>query len=130
MGCRRIMARRWRRVSLLRGAMNTDLEPILDADEEGRARAEAFERQATARLKEAKDEAERQRRQARETARRSLDEEVQRIASEAEHEAAQRRAQRTSYLAKKEARAETLLPRAAELYAGIVAEGLPVGSPR
>lgn len=108
--------------------MNTELEAILQADEEARARLESFEGQAAARIEEARRQAERRRAEQREAARRALEAEVQRILTEADREAGDRRARRASYLVEKEAHAQALLSRAAELYAKILGEGSPAGS--
>ena len=107
--------------------MSTDLDSILDADEEGRARIEAFEKHAAARIEQARREAQERRAEARETARRALDAEVGTILAEADREAERRSERRASYLAEKEARAGAVLTRAAELYAKIVLEGPPAG---
>jgi hypothetical protein len=110
--------------------MNTDLESILDADEEGRARIDAFVKQAAARIEQARREAEERRAQMRETARRALDADLEKILADADREAEQRGKRRAAYLAERQAHAQAVLSRAAEIYEKIILEGPPAETAR
>jgi hypothetical protein len=103
--------------------MNRELESILEADDEARARIDAAAKQAAMRQEEAHRDAERRAAARKEAARRGLENEVQSILAQADREALERGMRRASHLAEKDACAESLLGRAADAYARIVAEG-------
>ncbi len=103
--------------------MNPDLDAILSADEEARARIEAAERTARARLEAARNDRERRREERRAGAARAVDDEVRRILDEADRLVVERRQRRATYLAERQAAAEGLLTRAAERYVEIVRTG-------
>jgi len=107
-----------------------DLEAIVDADGEGRARIEAAERAARARLDEERAAHERRRAERDERSRRRLDDELAAIRAEAEAAVVERRRRREAWIEQRRRAAEPLLARAAERWARIVLDGPGRGSGR
>ena len=106
--------------------MNPDLEMLLSADEEARARVETARRSAEARLSGAREEAERRRQDkalAREAA---LDRQVQSIAEDTSRRVEERRLRRRQYVAGLAETAATRLPAAVDAWVRIVRDG-PAG---
>lgn len=108
--------------------MNPDLDSILSADEEARARLEASTAAAHARLEAARSERERRREERRAAYARAVDEEVQHILAEADRAVEERQRRRAAYLAERRAAADGLLTRAVECYVGVVRTGSRGGS--
>ena len=107
--------------------MNPDLEDIVIADEEARARVEAARRAARERIAAARDEvarSEQERARAREA---EVEKTLRSVVEEAERQAQERKLRREEYLAGVRSAAEGLLPAAAEAWARIVRDG-PSGS--
>jgi hypothetical protein len=108
--------------------MNSDLDAIVSADEEARARIEAAATSAQARVQAALDERERCRRACCEALRNAVDDEERRIQEAADRAVADRQATRARYREARRRAAESALARAAEVYARIIADG-PRGIP-
>ena len=106
--------------------MNSDLEAIVVADEEARARVEAARRSAEARIAAAREEVARSmqdRTRAREA---EIGKTLRSIGEEAERQAAERLRRREEYLAGVRRAAQEGLATAAEAWARIVRDG-PAG---
>jgi hypothetical protein len=106
--------------------MNPDLETVVVADEEARARVEAARRNAQARIAAAREEVVRSKQdrvRAREV---DVDEKLRSIGEEAERQAAERRRRREEYLAGVRLASQERLASAAEAWARIVRDG-PAG---
>ena len=103
--------------------MNPDLERLVAADEEGRAGLETVRGSSLRALEALREEFA----AARAARRRQLEEDLERqlaaIRTEAEELATQRRRRREEDDGKRRAEAESLLPRATELFVRLVSEG-------
>jgi hypothetical protein len=103
--------------------MHPDLESILSADEEARARVAAAERAARERLDGVRAETtarlDRRRRELED----ALEREIAAILTEADREAAEIGRRRAAYVESHAASADALLDRAAETYAAILRSG-------
>ena len=108
--------------------MNSDLEAIVSADEEARARIEAARAGSQARVQAATAERERRRRERYEALRQAADAEERAINEAADLAVANRRASRASYLAARRLETESMLARAGELYARIIRSGPTPGT--
>jgi hypothetical protein len=106
--------------------MTPDLEAIVSADEEGRARLAAAEEAARASIRAATDDRERQRQARYEALRQATDDEERRIREEADRAVAERQAIRARFRETRRQMADAALTRAAEIFAAIVANG-PTG---
>ena len=109
--------------------MNPDLEAIVGADEEARARVEAAETTSQARVRAATEARERERQERYETLRKATDDEERRIQEAADRAVAERQANRSRYRETRRRAAEGALAQAARVYAQIVVNG-PVESPK
>jgi hypothetical protein len=109
--------------------MNPDLEAIVSADEEARARVEATRAGSQARVQAAMAELVRRREKRYEALRKAADEEERLIQEAADRAAADRQATRARYRETRHRVAEGALARAAEVYARIIAHG-PLGTPK
>lgn len=107
--------------------MNPDLEAIVAADEEARARVEAAQNASEMLVNAARADRERRRQERYDELRTTLEEEERRIREAADQAVAERQAKRARYRETTRQAAETALPRAAELYARLVADG-PAGT--
>jgi hypothetical protein len=105
--------------------MSPELEAILSADEEGRARLASVEAAAQASIRAAVEARERQRQERYEALRQATDDEERRILEAADRAVADRRAIRARYRETRRRAAEGALARAAEVYAAIVTDGPP-----
>ncbi len=109
--------------------MIPELEALLSADEEGRARIEATRRAAGERLETLRDALKRGRQEKARTLEQSLEGEIASVRAEAEREVERRRDRRASYREENLRRAESLLPRAVETFVAILRDGPPPGKP-
>jgi hypothetical protein len=107
--------------------MNSDLEAIVVADEEARARVEAARRSAQARIAEAREEAERSKQDRARARQVDVEEMLHAIGEEVERQAAERLRRREEYLAGVRRVAQERLAAAAEAWARIVRDG-PAGT--
>jgi len=105
--------------------MDPELDAILSADEECRARLHQAEEAARLRLEAARAERAQRRRVRHEAAMRQLDEEVASILAQADRDIAERRRQRLLYLETRRLAAEKAFAGAVETYVRIVREGPP-----
>ena len=106
--------------------MSPDLEAIVGADEEARARVEAAQATAKARVQAAAEARERLRQERYEALRKATDDEERQIQDAAERAVADRREIRSRYRETRRLAAEGALAHAAEVYAQIVMNG-PTG---
>ena len=102
---------------------HADLDGLIAADEEARARVASAEREAKGVTDAARATAEERRREREERAGREREAEIARIGDEARSAASQRRERREAWRIERRRAAETLLPEAALLWARIVLEG-------
>jgi hypothetical protein len=109
--------------------MNPDLEAILVADEEARARVEAARRSAHARTAAALEEVERSKQERARARQAEVEEMLRRIGEETERQAAERRRRREEYLAGVRLAAQERLASAADAWERLVRDG-PAGSPQ
>lgn len=109
--------------------MNPDLESIVNADEEARARVEAARARAQARIAAAREEAERSKHSRARAREADVDEMLRSIGEDAERQAALRQLQRQEYLAGLKRAAEERLAAAAEAWARLVRDGPAETSP-
>jgi vacuolar-type H+-ATPase subunit H len=109
--------------------MNPDLEAIVAADEEARARVEAAEATAQASVQAATDARERHRQERHEALQKATDEEERQIREAADRAVADRQAIRSRYRETRRLAAEGALAQAADLYAQVVMNG-PSGIPK
>jgi hypothetical protein len=109
--------------------MTPDLEAIVAADEEARARVAAAQEAAQASVRAALDARQQQREARYEALRQATDDDQRRIREEADRAVADREAIRARYRETRRRMAEGMLTRAAEVFATIVANG-PPGTPR
>lgn len=109
--------------------MHPELEAILSADEESRARLQQAQTAARLRLEAAGAERERRRRERHDAALRTLEEEVKSIIEQADRAIAERRRRRLLYLETRRLAAEKSFARAVEAYIRIVRQG-PAGAKR
>jgi DNA anti-recombination protein RmuC len=107
--------------------MTPDLEAILLADEEARARVEAARRSAQARIAAAREEIARLKQDQADARAAEVEQRLRAIGEEAERQATARRRRREEYLAGLRRAAEERLSAAAEAWARIVRDG-PAGS--
>ena len=110
--------------------MNADLEAIIAADEEARARVEAARAAALAQVQAAIDERERQRREREEALLNVARDDEQRILEAADRAVAERKSSRARYLESRRQASEGALTRAAGVYARIIREGPTPGTRR
>lgn len=103
--------------------MDPDLDAILSADEECRARLHQAEALARQRLEAAQAAREQRRQERHQAAVHSLEQEVERILAQADREIAERRRQRQLYLETRRMAAEKAFARAVDTYVRIVREG-------
>ena len=103
--------------------MDDNLEAIVSADEEARARVDAARSAASAGIQEARDERARRRREREQALRNAVDDEEGRIDEETARSVAARQARRAQYLEARRQVAETVLARAAEVYVQIIRDG-------
>jgi hypothetical protein len=109
-------------------SMNTDLEAIVSADEEARARVDAARAASDAQVQAAVDARSRRRHERYEALRQTADAEERGINETADLAVANRRASRASYLAARRLATESALARAGELYARIICSGPQPGT--
>jgi vacuolar-type H+-ATPase subunit H len=109
--------------------MNPDLEAIVEADEEARARVDAAQATAQARVQAAAEARERHRQERYEALRKATDDEERQIQEAAERAVADRQAIRSRYRETRLLAAEGALAQAADLYAQILLDG-PSGIPK
>lgn len=109
--------------------MDPELDSILSADEESRARLEQAETAARLRLEAARADRERRRQERHAAALGALEDEVARVLDQANQEVAERRRRRTLYLDTRRMAAEKAFSRAVDTYVRIVREG-PTGAKR
>jgi hypothetical protein len=109
--------------------MNPDLEAIVAADEEARARVEAAEVAAQASVQAAADARERDKQERFDALRTATDDEERRIQEAADRAVADRQANRSWYRETRRRAAEGALAHAAEVFAVIVVKG-PSGIPK
>ena len=109
--------------------MIPELDALLSADEEGRARIEAARAAARHRLETLTAELESERQERTRALERSLEGEIASIQIEANREAARRRERRAAYGEENRRRAERLLPLAAETFVAILRDGPPRRKP-
>jgi hypothetical protein len=103
--------------------VNPDLEALVAADEEARARVEAARAALQARVQEAENERIRRRQERYETFRKAAEAEEHRIKEEADRAVSDRQLARTRYLGARRRAAEGALANAADVYARIIREG-------
>jgi hypothetical protein len=108
--------------------MNADLEAIVVADEEARARVEAAKRSAQARIAGAREEIGRSKQEKTRAREAEAEETLHSIGEEAEKQAAGRLRRREEYLAGTRRAAQERLTSAAQAWARIVRDG-PAGKP-
>ena len=101
----------------------SDLEAIVQADEDARARVAAASSAARARLEAARQAQERGRREDEARRLRELDEEVARIEANAEKEAGLRQARRATWMEEHERNAEAKRPAAVAIFVRLVGGG-------
>lgn len=109
--------------------MNPDLELLLSADEEARARVEAARRSAEARLASAREGADRRRQETARTREAALEHEVQAIGEDADRQVEARRRRRERYVSGLSEAAAKALPAAVEAWVRIVRDGPPGEGP-
>jgi hypothetical protein len=129
-GAKILRARAQRRIGTqlaLRGDVpsNPDLDALLAADEEARARVAAAEREAEAIVQAARAEHERRRVERSRAEQRQLDDEVRAIQEQAQAEADARRRRREAWRRDRRELLEQRLDEAAREWARIVIEGVP-----
>jgi hypothetical protein len=107
--------------------MTPDLEAILLADEEARARVEAARRSAQARIAAVREEIARLKQDRADARKAEVEARLRAIGEEVERQATERRRRREEYLAGLRQAAEERLSAAAEAWARIVRDG-PAGS--
>jgi hypothetical protein len=103
--------------------MDDNLEAIVLADEQARARVDAARSAASAGIQAARDERARRQREREQALRSAVDEEERRIDEETARAVAERQARRARYLEARRQVAEGVLAHAAEVYAYIVRDG-------
>lgn len=103
--------------------MNSDLERLLAADEEGRARLEATRAGVRRAVDALQAELASDRAARRLALERELERELQAIRDDADAQVAERRRQRDEYDRKRRTEAEGLLPKAVERFVRIVRDG-------
>jgi hydroxylamine reductase (hybrid-cluster protein) len=109
--------------------MNPDLEAIVGAGEEARARVDAAQATAQAGVQAAAEARERHRQERYEALRKATDDEERQIQEAAERAVADRQAIRSRYRETRRLAAEGALAQAADLYAQILLDG-PSGIPK
>jgi hypothetical protein len=108
--------------------MDPDLEALIAADEDARARVEAAREAARARVAEAREDLQRRLEAQRVTRQRATDTAVAAIEEETSRSIADRRTARASYAEMRRLDADTRLAQAADLYAQIIKTGRAPGS--
>jgi hypothetical protein len=103
--------------------MDPELDAILSADEESRARLQQAETAARLRLEAARVERDQRRRERYAAALHSLEDAVTSILEQADREIAERRHRRLLYMETRRLAAEKAFARAVETYVRIVREG-------
>ena len=103
--------------------MNPDLEAIVAADEDARARVEAAQVTAQARVQAAAEARERERQERFDALRKATDDEERRIQEAADRAVADRQATRSRYRETRRLAAEGAIAHAAEVFAQIVVNG-------
>ena len=103
--------------------MDDNLEAIVSADEEARARVDAARRAANTRIQAVRDERGHRRREREQALRSAVDNEERRIDEETGRAVAERQARRARYLEARRQVAEGVLAHAAEVYAHIIRDG-------
>ena len=106
--------------------MNSDLEAIVVADEEARARVEAARRSAQARIAAAREEVARSKQDRAHAREAEVEETLRSIGEETQRQVAERLRRREEYLAGVRRAAQERLAAAAEAWARIVRDG-PAG---
>ena len=108
--------------------MNADLEAIIAADEEGRARVEAASGAAHAQEQSAVDERERRRQERHEALLKTAQDDELRIMEAADRAVAGRKSSRARYLEARRQATEGALARAAAAYARTIRDGPTPGT--
>lgn len=103
--------------------MNPDLEDIVNADEDARARVEAAKRAARARIASVREEIARLRDERARAREAEVEKTLRSLADDAERQAQERKRRRDEYLAGVRSAAQELLPAAADTWARIVRDG-------
>jgi hypothetical protein len=105
--------------------MNADLDAIISADEEARARLASAQAAAQAKIEAAAAERDRQRQARYEALRKATDADERQIQQAADRAVADRQAIRSQYRDTRRRAAEGALMKAAEMYARILVNGPP-----